>query len=116
MTTEKVSGTVSTVLGEVLETPIAFEVTYEAFSNVDEAKAAGEWPNDGAILKMVNTKLQNNARQAETARLTAEKKAEIEETPAYKRKELIKNILASKGKGFSQAKAEAMADSILAAN
>jgi len=114
MKTEYVEGSVSTVLGENLDTPIAFKVSYEAYENLDECRGSEDWPSDSQILKIVNTKRANNARQAEVARLTAEKKAEIEATPEFKRKSLVKDILSSNPK-LSQAKAESMADAILAA-
>jgi len=45
--------------------PINYNGSYEAFTSPQEVKDAGEWPNDGAVLKMVNTRRLSTAKAAE---------------------------------------------------
>lgn len=105
---------VSTVLGQKLDNPLTGYVIAKQFASPQEVKDAGEWPNDAQVVKIVNTKLYNNARQSATVRMSAAERERVQETPEYRRSEMIKNIMAG-NKKLSLAKAEAMADSILAA-
>jgi len=105
---------VETVLGQKLENKLTGYVLADQHKNVEAAKSSGDWPNDGQILKIVNMKTANNARQAAIAKMTADVKAKIEQTDEYKLNDLVKNILAKNPK-LGEDKARKMAQSILAA-
>lgn len=86
--------------------PIEQEAVTETFENVGELRAAGAFPSDADVLEMVNTKRKNAARAAKYQEITKGLKAAYEDSSDYKRKNLVKAMLAA---GFSQDEAEAMA-------
>lgn len=105
---------VETVLGQKLENKLTGYVLADQHETVQAARDSGDWPNDGQILKIVNMKAANNARQSAIAKMTADVKAKIEQTDEFKLNDLVKNILAKNPK-LGEDKARKMAQSILAA-
>lgn len=86
------SGEISEYQGKALDKPIPFSGEYEAFENIAEVRDAGEWPNDGAILKSVNTKRLTAAKQKLYQEKTAALKQAYESTPEFRWKALTSQI------------------------
>lgn len=63
MKSETFSGTIENAYGQKLDTPIAFEGTYNAFETYQEVVEAGEVPSNDEIVKVVNAKIKANERQ-----------------------------------------------------
>lgn len=90
--------------------PIEDKAEVELFENVGELRAAGAFPSDADVLDMVNTNRRNAARAKKYQEITKALKSAYEDSADYKRKNLVKAMLAA---GFSQDEAEAMAASKL---
>jgi hypothetical protein len=63
MKTVKFTGTMENAYGKVLAEKLPFEGEFDAYENLDEVRAAGEYPKDSEILDFVNGKVKANARQ-----------------------------------------------------
>ena len=63
-TTKTVEGTIDQAYGKKLETSLNYKVDVTVFDNVDEVRAAGEWPNDKTIVSMVNQRKIAAERQS----------------------------------------------------
>lgn len=109
-TTSSAKGTVSTVLGEALNTPIEFEYSWDTFDSPESVREAGEWPNDKEILDYVNGRAERNALSGARAKAIAGEVERIKDTPEYKRREFINACVAY---GMSREQAEALAASKL---
>lgn len=103
---------VATVLGMELDAPLEGFAIAAQFATIEEAKNAGEWPNESQILKGINTRLYNTTRQNGTVTMSAEKREAVQGTKEYKRNELVKSIMAS-NKALPREQAEAAADSLM---
>lgn len=114
MKTVTIKGNVRTVLGERLANPIEFEFKHDVFSEKSEIVSAGKWPSEDEIVEMVAAAQIQTARQNKVLELTEIERERIQNSPEYKRSQLVKQIRAGNAK-ISLEKAEAMADSILAA-
>ncbi len=110
MKTETFKGTIESAYGEVLDTAIKFEGTFEAFENVEEIKTANDWPSNDEVVKFVNDKRKASKRQAAmTAALEAAgiKKPTLED-PKIQFRDMVK-ILVTSGKSETEARAIASA-------
>jgi hypothetical protein len=63
MKTEKFSGVMENAYGKVLPEKLKFSGTFEAFENVDEVRAANEFPDDKEVVAWANGKRKASARQ-----------------------------------------------------
>lgn len=63
MTTEKFSGTIENAYGKPLSKPVNFEGEYEAYENIDEIRAANDFPSNDDVVDYVNNKRKASARQ-----------------------------------------------------
>lgn len=91
--------TATTAYGTKLETPIAYEFSYQAYSNIDEVKAANDLLTDEEVVKVRNTERLSNARQkALQAALDAAGivKPTIENDDQLRLREMFKVLMASK--------------------
>lgn len=100
------SGEVLEYQGKKLDTPIKYSGSADQFETVQEAKDGGAWPVDGTVLSWVNQRKLTSAKAAEYQSQTASLKEAYENSPEFKRKNLVNAMLAA---GFSQAEAEALA-------
>lgn len=103
-------GTVEKYQGKTLDTPIPYAGEADNYENVAELKAAGAFPNDEDILKMVNTRKLTSAKAQEYQLKTQTLKEQYEASSDYKKAQLVKAAMAA---GFSAAEAEALAASKL---
>jgi len=102
---------------------VAYAGKFEEFENAAECKAAGEWPSETDIVKMVNDSRKMAARAKATA-IALDEKFKATGLSVYQktdpnsaegaRANLIKQILKS-NKKMTPEKAEKMADSLIAA-
>lgn len=110
MKVQNFEGSVAEYQGKALAETIKFDGQVEVYENVAEFKGSEDYPSDGEILKMVNAKLVAGAKAKAYQDATKELKKEYENSSDFKRANLIK---AAVGAGFTQAEAEALADSKL---
>jgi len=104
------SGEVQEYQGTKLSPAIAYSFSWEEAENVTEAKNGENWPSDSEILKFVNGKAKTSAKAQAYQKATADLKKAYENTPEFKRKNLIAAALVA---GMSQEQAEALAASIV---
>lgn len=100
--------TATTAYGSKLETPIAYEFSYQAYQNIDEVKAANDLLTDEEVVKVRNTERLSNARQkALQAALDAAGivKPTIENDEQLRLREMFKVLMASKKYSEEQARA-----------
>ena len=95
-----------------LDTPKSYTFDPDQFENIDEAKTAGAWPNEGQILAGINKTKSNSAKSQAYQNATKDLREAYEQTDDYKRKTLVAALVQA---GKSQADAEAFADTVLAA-
>jgi hypothetical protein len=109
----ELKGSIATVLGEALDKPIEYTVSVEHFSSWSEAVAAGEDLSDKEKLAVVNGRISASAKASKNQELTKELADKIKDTPDFKLRSLVKDIMAKNPK-LSAEKARAAAESILA--
>lgn len=63
MTKKTVQGEIENAYNNKLETKLSYSGDVEQFSNIEEVRAAGEWPNDKTVLSMVNQRKVAAKRQ-----------------------------------------------------
>ena len=95
--------------GEKLQPAIDYSYDWKVFEGVTEAKEAGQWPNESDVLKMVNRDSKISAKSKSYQEATKALQEAFENTPEYKRRELVKALKLS---GFSDEQAGKMADDI----
>lgn len=113
MKTVELKGSIATVLGEALDKPIEYVVSVEHFSSWAEAVAAGEDLSDKEKLAVVNGRISASAKASKNQELTKELADKIKDTPDFKLRSLVKDIMAKNPK-LTAEKARAAAESILA--
>ena len=112
-------GTVEEYQSKKLATPLTFTYDADLYSSIEEAKAAGDWPNEGNILKSINKARTTSAKAAAYQLATKPLKEAYEASDDFKRKNFIDSFLAMQPKGSNEAenlaRANAMADQFLGA-
>lgn len=92
------------------QSQVTYTPEYDEFDSAAEVKESGNWPNDAAILDMVNNKNKTagvaKAYQAAIAPL----KAEYDESPEKARADFIKSAM--NAPGMTIEKANAIANSV----
>lgn len=111
MRTENFEGTIAEYQGKAVSPVITYSGTVELFTNVEEARASEDWPNESGILKMVNQKLLAAAKASKYQEASKELKAAYEASPDFKRANLVKALVAT---GKSEKEALALAESFMA--
>jgi hypothetical protein len=91
-----VTGTIEEFQGRKMKTPITYTTDAEQFSTVEVAKQAGEWPNEGNILKDINTQWKNAARSAEYQKQTKTLRELYEQTSYFAKQGVIDSLKAAK--------------------
>ena len=56
MTEKTVKGTITTAYEKPVSPALSYSVQVKQYETADEIRTAGEWPNDKAIVNMVNAK------------------------------------------------------------
>lgn len=102
----KWDGTIEEYQGKKLDTPLKYSGVSNVPSDINEARGSEYWPSDGDILKMIQNKIVSNDKASEYQKQIKPLKEAYENSPEYKRKNLVSAMLEA---GFSQAEAEAMA-------
>ncbi len=64
MENKTATATATTAYGKVLDTPITFGYDWSTYATPEEVRAAGKWPNDRKIVKMVNAMAKAAGRSA----------------------------------------------------
>lgn len=85
--------------GVKLDKPITYTFSYNAYTSIDEVKAANDMPNDAQILKMRNDQRLSKARQAaQTAAFDAAGlvKPTAENNDQIRLKDMVKTLLTAK--------------------
>lgn len=93
------TSTATTAYGKRLDSPITYEFAYQAYTSIDEVKAANDMLTDDEIVKVRNNERLTNARQkALVAALDAAGivKPTIENDPQMQLREMFKVLMASK--------------------
>ena len=98
MKTEKFEGSAKTAFGKAVadygigKDEITFSGEVQVFESADEIKSAGEWPNDAAIVKMVNAAALAAARaKAQNAAFdeVGIKKPTIKDSPEERFRQMV---------------------------
>src|SRR5215510_5768378 len=63
MKTETFAGSIENAYGKPLPKPVAFEGNFEAYENIDEIRAANDFPSNDDVVDFVNNKRKASARQ-----------------------------------------------------
>jgi hypothetical protein len=71
------------------KTAVEYAVEYDQYENPAELRESGNWPNDGEVLKFVNTKLKNAAVASSYQEAITPFKAEFDASPEKARKDFI---------------------------
>jgi Spy/CpxP family protein refolding chaperone len=100
------SGEVLEYQGRKLDTPIKYTGTADQYETTQEAKESGSWPVEDTVRSWINQRKLTSAKAAKYQEVTASLKEAYENSPEFKRKNLVNAMLAA---GFSQAEAEALA-------
>jgi hypothetical protein len=121
----KLTGTIGSAYGKELHelkvkegfepivkgTILKFNTTYDEFTSIDEVRAAKKYPDDKAILKMLNAAERQNARTKATNEKVAEYgviKPELADDPQKQLKQIYDTLIAAK-KSEAEARATAVA-------
>lgn len=92
--------------GSALKTPIKFSFEWEEYpadaDGINAAKAAGDWPNEGGILRGINASRKVAARQKAYVESTKTLREAYEKTREYKVKTLTQALIAT-GKSAEEA-------------
>lgn len=115
MKAEKFEGTISSFWDQKIEPTLNFAGEYQAFESTEEMRKLGEYPNESAILKMVNDKRKASARQSEMVKVVTEAgyiKPTLENSVQLQLKSLIKVYVAA---GKSEEEAQQIAETTLGA-
>jgi hypothetical protein len=111
MKNETFSGTMESAYGKTLETAIPFSGNYNAYSSVDEVKAANDYPSDKEIVDFRNAQRKaTEVQKARTAALDAAGiiKPTLENDEQLRLRGLYK-ILKAAGKSHDEARTTAAA-------
>lgn len=108
---EHFEGTVSEYQGKPVEPAITYAGDAVVPATVDAAKASEHWPNESGVLKGIVAKIVAAAKSAEYQEVTKGLKKTYEDSPEYKRKNLVASLIAA---GKDKAEAEKLADSLMA--
>lgn len=114
MKTKTVKGEINTAYEKPVVPALSYSGEARQFENADEIRQAGAWPNDVAIVKMVNAKevAKKRAELIKTTLTTAGYEAPTLEDDSVAIKETAKILLARK-QASTQEEAEAKARIIL---
>lgn len=98
--------------GKLLSTPIKYDASWSEFDGPDAAKAAGVWPNEADVLKMLNRQAKTAAKANAYNKAIADEKERYEGTFEFKLAKGIKDLLAMKS-DMPLEQAEKLARSLL---
>jgi|SRR6187399_125025 len=111
MKTVTETAVIESAFGKVINPPINFEYSFDAFENVTEMRAANEFPKDSEVLDMVNTKRKGAALSAQrtlTLKANNIEKPTLENDPQEQLKTIYLGLRAAK-KSHEEARATASA-------
>jgi hypothetical protein len=103
-------GKVEEFMGKPVSPAIEYSFSWKAYENVGEAKNSEDWPNDADMLKFVNQRAERSAKAQSYQTAIKDLKSAYENSNEFKIAQLVKAAVAA---GFSQAEAEALAQSKL---
>ena|ERR1022692_239529 len=100
------NGEVTEFQGKEVSPSIKFSWNADQYETITEIKNSPDWPSDAEILRIVNQKKDNTARQAAHAIATKDLRAIWEASPEFRKQEFIK---AAMKLGLTQEEAEKVA-------